>query len=225
MRINTSLTLALILTLTSSLTAKATPSIPSEKEPATATVSTFTPTEGKEYNTLKNPVISQPKVVEFFSFYCGPCYKFVKDYPVTEAINRVMPEGESVMKYHVSAMGPLGNELTEAWAIAMLNGKTHDVEVPLFEATQSKKLNSIDDIKTIFAKAGIDASTYESSRNSLMVKGLIAKQQAAVDAFGVQSTPSFYIGGKYKINNGGITAAASDDYAEAFAQVVRALSQ
>ncbi|WP_455820707.1 DsbA family protein [Pseudomonas cerasi] len=225
MRFNTVLKSALVLAFTSSFAVQATPSIPSDKEPATAAAATFTPTEGKEYITLKSPVISQPKVVEFFSFYCGPCYKFVKDYPVTEAINRTMPAGESVIKYHVSAMGPLGNELTEAWAIAMLTGKTHDVEVPLFEATQRKRLHSIDDIKTIFANAGIDASTYESSRNSLMVKGLIAKQQAAVDAFGVQSTPTFYIDGKYKINIGGITATTPDDYAAAFAKVVLALSQ
>ncbi|WP_455813675.1 DsbA family protein [Pseudomonas graminis] len=223
MRINTSLTFALVLALTSSFTAHATSSINSEKEPATAAPSTFTPTEGKEYITLKDAVASQPRVVEFFSFYCGPCYKFVKDYPVTEAINRVMPEGESVIKYHVGAMGALGNELTEAWAIAMLMGKTHDVEVPLFEATQGRKLNSIDDIKAVFAQAGIDASTYESSRNSLMVKGLIAKQQAAIIALGVQSTPTFYVDGKYKINNGGITAATPDAYADAFANVVQAL--
>lgn len=223
MRINTPLTFALFLALTSSFTAHATPSIPSEKEPTTAAPQTFTPTEGKEYLTLKDAVASQPKVVEFFSFYCGPCYKFVKDYPVTEAINRVMPDGESVVKYHVSAMGPLGNELTEAWAIATLMGKTHVVEVPLFEATQGSKLNSIDDIKAIFAQAGIDASTYESSRNSLMVKGLVAKQQSAINAFGVQSTPTFYVDGKYKINNGGITAVAPDTYADAFANVVQAL--
>ncbi|MFK8257741.1 DsbA family protein [Erwinia sp. AnSW2-5] len=220
---NTPLTFALVLALTSSFTAQATPSIHSDKEPAMAAPPAVIPTEGKEYITLKDAVVSQPKVVEFFSFYCGPCYKFVKDYPVTDAINRVIPAGESVTKYHVSAMGQLGNELTEAWAIAMLTGKTHDVEVPLFEATQGRKLNSIDDIKAIFAKAGIDANTYESSRNSLMVKGLIAKQQAAMIAFGVQSTPTFYVDGKYKINNGGISAATPDAYADAFANVVQAL--
>lgn len=179
--------------------------------------------EGKEYSTLTSPVASQPKVVEFFSFYCSPCYQFIANYPVADSINQILPEGETVTKYHVSAMGPLGNELTEAWAIAMIMGKTDELEKPLFAAVLSKTLDNVASIQEVFAKVGIDAVTYEQARQSLMVKGLIARQNAAMESFEVVGTPTFYINGKYKINNAGIAAPTPNDYVKSFASVVQTL--
>ncbi|WP_145578166.1 DsbA family protein [Yersinia mollaretii] len=181
------------------------------------------PQEGKEYITLMHPVASSPKVVEFFSFYCDSCYQFVENYPVTDAINRILPKGETVTKYHVSMMGPLGNELTEAWAIAMVMDKTHDVGKPLFEAVKNQTLKSAADIQEIFAKAGIDAETYQQVQQSLLVKGAIARQKAAVASFGVKGTPTFYVNGKYQIHNAGIAITTPQAYANNFAEVVHAL--
>jgi len=181
------------------------------------------PVEGKEYISLSHAVSAQPAVVEFFSFYCGPCYQFVENYPVASAINTLLPEGKTVAKYHVSSMGPLGNELTEAWAIAMVMGKTNTIEKPLFEAIRNKKLMGVADIQTIFSKAGIDAATYEHTRHSQLVKGVIAKQNTAMEAFAVRSTPSFYVNGKYQINNAGIAGPTPEDYVNGFAQTVKTL--
>lgn len=181
------------------------------------------PEEGKEYSILPTQITAQPKVVEFFSFYCGPCYQFVEKYPVTEAINVVLPEGEVVTKYHVSAMGPLGKELTEAWAIAIVTDKTHQVEKPLFEAVRNKTLKSTADIQKVFSSFGIDTETYEEIRQSLMVKGLVTRQNAAMDSFKVRATPTFYINGKYRINNASIAAPTVNDYVDNFARVVQIL--
>lgn len=181
------------------------------------------PQEGKEYITLIHPVASQPKVVEFFSFYCSSCYQFVENYPVADAINRILPKGETVTKYHVSMMGPLGNELTEAWAIAMVMDKTHDVEKPLFEAVHNQKLKNVADIQEVFAKAGIDAATYQQAQQSLLVKVAIARQKAAIVSFGVKGTPTFYVNGKYQIHNAGIAITTPQAYANNFAEVVHAL--
>lgn len=185
--------------------------------------SQFLPEEGREYTRLTPPVPSAPRVVEFFSFYCGPCYQFVENYPVTDAINKTLPQGETVTQYHVSAMGPLGHALTEAWAIAMVMGKTNAVEKPLFEAMRNGELTSIADIQAVFATVGIDAATYDNARQSVAVKGAIARQDAAIAAFGVKGTPSFYVNGKYHINNAGIAAPTAGDYVNGFAQVVQVL--
>ena len=187
------------------------------------TVQQLVPENGKEYTTFASPVASSPKVVEFFSFYCGPCYQFVEKYPVAQAINKILPDGETVTKYHVDAIGPLGQELTEAWAIAMTMGKTDVVEKKLFEAVHNRKLKTVDDIKAIFAQAGVDAEMYENARASLLVKAAIAKQNAAVKAFGVTATPSFYVDGKYQVNNAGIAAPDIEEYPAYFAQVVKIL--
>lgn len=178
--------------------------------------------EGREYVTLAKPLESQPEVVEFFSFYCGPCYQFINKYPVSAAIDRILPEGK-VVKYHVSAMGPLGTELTEAWAIAIVLGKTEQVEKPLFEAVINKRLNDISNIQSIFSQNGVDTITYEKMRQSLLVKSTIALQNTAIETFAVRGTPSFYVNGKYQINNVGILAPSPQEYADNFAEVARAL--
>jgi len=177
--------------------------------------------EGQQYSVLQQPVSEAPKVIEFFSFYCGPCYQFTQQYPVSKGINDVLPAGAKLIKYHVSAMGKLGNELTEAWAIAMIMGKSDAVETPLFESVQkARNLESVTDIKEIFSHAGVTPAEYESAQNSLVVKALIAKQEASVRQFSVSGTPSYYINGRYKINNSGINANTPEGYVTGFAEVV-----
>ncbi|WP_312629993.1 DsbA family protein [Scandinavium sp.] len=177
--------------------------------------------EGEQYSVLQQPVAQAPDVIEFFSFYCGPCYQFTQRYPVSEGINRVLPADKMVTKYHVSAIGKLGNELTEAWAIAMVMGKSDAIEKPLFEAVQkTKNLRKASDIKAIFSHAGVTPAEYESAQNSLVVKALIAKQEAALQQFSVSGTPSYYVNGRYKINNSGINADTPEGYVTGFAGVV-----
>ncbi|CAI2021434.1 Thiol:disulfide interchange protein DsbA precursor [Serratia proteamaculans] len=220
-----SLTLCILLTLGLSYGIQASPTLTEKQPNKIDNINAIThPQEGREYVTLANPLASQPSVVEFFSFYCGPCYQFIEQYPVAAAINRSLPDG-NVIKYHVNAMGSLGNELTEAWAIAIVMGKTDQVEKPLFEAIRNKKLNSIADIQSIFSQVGVDATTYEQSRQSLLVKGTVARQNTAIEAFAVTSTPSFYVNGKYQINNSGVAATSPQEYVDNFASVVHALLQ
>lgn len=216
MKVNYKVVATILLLFASSLSARA-----SSLSPVGMTHSL--PEEGKEYRKLAAPLASQPKVVEFFSFYCGPCYQFVENYPVAEAINGFLPENEKVVKYHVSAMGSLGSELTEAWAIAMVMGKTHELEKPLFEAVGNKRLNTITDIQDVFAKFGIDTSAYEQACQSTQVKDVIARQNDALGSFAVRGTPSFYINGKYQINNASITATTPQSYVAHFAEVVQIL--
>lgn len=179
--------------------------------------------QGKQFVILQTPVSAAPKVIEFFSFYCRPCEQFVTKYPVAEAINNLLPDGEKVTKYHVSAMGPLGHELTEAWSVAMLLGKTEAIEKKLFAAIRGRKIREADDIKMLFASVGIDAETFENARKSAIVRNTTAQQNAAIKTFSVTATPAFYVAGKYRINNAGITGTGADEYATNFARVVKIL--
>lgn len=179
--------------------------------------------QGKQYVTLQQPAAAAPKVIEFFSFYCRPCEQFVTKFPVSEAINNILPADEKVTKYHVSAMGPLGHELTEAWSVAMLLGKTDAVEKKLFAAIRGRKIRHADDIKMLFSGVGIDAETFENARKSAIVKNTTAQQNAAIKTFAVTATPTFYVAGKYRINNVGIAGTNPDEYATQFARVVKIL--
>ncbi|MCS3433514.1 DsbA family protein [Klebsiella sp. BIGb0407] len=178
----------------------------------------------KPYSTLQDPVNDAPEVVEFFSFYCGPCYLFTDTYPVVSAINKVLPEGKTVAQYHVSAMGKLGQELSEAWAIASVMGVTEKVEHPIFIAVQrDKSINTPEDISGIFREAGIDSETYNNAKNSIMVKAFIARQEAMVKAFKVKGTPSIYVMGRYLIDNSAVKATTPEAYVTAYADLVSEL--
>jgi len=180
--------------------------------------------EGDQYTRLDKPVASAPAVVEFFSFYCGPCYQFADTYHVGSTVSQALPAGSKLTKYHVGLMGKLGNELTEAWSVAMVLGIEDKIEGPLFDELQKKRaINSVEDIQRVFSAAGVDAAAYENARHSLLVKGLIAKQNEAVKALDVRATPSFYVSGKYKIDNAGMASTNVDGYAQEFAAVVRYL--
>ncbi|WP_454877557.1 DsbA family protein [Serratia inhibens] len=180
--------------------------------------------EGEQYTRLDKPVASAPAVVEFFSFYCGPCYQFADTYHVGSTVSQALPAGTKLTKYHVGLMGKLGNELTEAWSVAMVLGIEDKIEGPLFDELQKKRaINSVEDIQRVFSAAGVDAAAYENARHSLLVKGLIAKQNEAVKALDVRATPSFYVSGKYKIDNAGMASTSVDGYAQEYAAVVRYL--
>lgn len=154
------------------------------------------PVEGKDYSVLKAPVADAPAVVEFFSFYCPPCAAFSSRFQVSQAVDKILPSGEKVVKYHVSTMGPMGAELTEAWSVAKVLGVEDKVELPLFVAVQiNRSIRTEGSIRQVFIDAGISARDYDAAKNSMAVRALTAKQQEAARAYGVTGTPSFFVKG------------------------------
>lgn len=180
--------------------------------------------EGKDYTVIKTPVKDAPSVVEFFSFYCPPCAAFSGRYQVSKAVEKILSPGEKVVKYHVDTMGPFGMELTEAWAVATVLGVEDKVELPLFVAVQiNRSIRTEASIRQVFIEAGVSARDYDAARNSLAVRALTARQQEAAKVYGVTGTPSFFVNGKYRVNNGAIRPSGEQDYGQSFADVVSAL--
>ncbi|EEJ8283088.1 DsbA family protein [Salmonella enterica] len=180
--------------------------------------------EGKHYTQLAEPVLDAPEVVEFFSFYCPPCYAFAGRYGVTRETEKVLPVGARIVKYHVSMMGPLGKELTDAWSVARILGVESQVELPLFRAVQEKRsINSKADIRQVFIDAGVPAEQYDMATNSLVTRATTATQVQAAEKFGVTGTPSLFVKGKYLVRNNGMDATTEDEYGQAFADVVSEL--
>lgn len=182
------------------------------------------PVEGKDFTVLKTPVEDAPAVVEFFSFYCPPCAVFSSRFFVSQALDKILPSGEKVVKYHVSTMGPMGQELTEAWSIAKVLGVEDKVELPLFVAVQiNRSIKTEASIRQVFVDAGISARDYDAAKNSMAVRVLTQKQQEAARTYGVTGTPSFFVRGKYLMNNGAIQPSSNQDYGKSFADVVSVL--
>lgn len=177
------------------------------------------------WTRLAPPVTSSPAVVEFFSFYCPPCYAFSQRLGIDDAIRQALPEGKQLVKYHVGQLGPLGHELTRAWALAMVIDKTEAVEKALFKANVvDKNLNGSADIRRVFTRAtGLSDEEYDRKIISPAVNDLVVLQEKLFTEYGVTGTPSVYVNGLYHINNAAYSSLSVENFQELFVKTILAL--
>lgn len=179
---------------------------------------------GKQYTTAEQTLQNAPKVLEFFSFYCPHCYEFENVYHISSAVAASLPAGTTLVKYHVDFLGPLGKQLTHAWAVAMALGVEDKIEPAMFDAVQkTQTVQTVDDIRQVFLKAGVSAKDYDAAWNSFMVQSLVAKQEQAAQTLQLQGVPAMYISGKYSVRNEGLDTSSMDSYKADFVKTVKAL--
>ncbi len=180
---------------------------------------------GAQYITLDKPVTGEPQVLEFFSFYCPHCYQFEQVWHVSEGIEKNLPKNVKYVKYHVEFLGPLGKQLTQAWAVAIALGVEDKVSPLMFEAVQKKQsVQTPDDIRKVFIEAGVKGEDYDSALNSYVVKSLVVQQEKAAADLGLQGVPSVFVNGKYMVKNDGLDTSSQDMYVKQYSDVVNFLS-
>lgn len=179
---------------------------------------------GDQFVTLDKQVSGEPQVLEFFSFYCPHCYQFEKIYHISDTIKKNLPQGTKVTKYHVEFLGPLGKEMTQAWAVALALGVEEKVAPLMFDAVQKTQVvQTPDDIKKVFIQAGVTSEEYDSAWNSFVVKSLVVQQQKAAADLGLQGVPSIFVNGKYMVKNDGLDMSSMDIYSKQYSDVVNFL--
>ncbi|AHG20221.1 protein disulfide isomerase [Chania multitudinisentens RB-25] len=182
--------------------------------------------EGTQYVTLNKPVTGEPQVLEFFSFYCPHCYQFEEVYHVSDSVKQALPAGTKMTKYHVEFLGPLGKQLTQAWAVAIALGVEDKITQPMFEAIQkTQTIQTPNDIRDVFVKAGVKAEDYDAALNSFVVKSLVVQQEKAAEDLQLRGVPAVFVNGKYMVKNDGLDASSKEAYAKQFADVVKFLSE
>ncbi|EOI5729065.1 thiol:disulfide interchange protein DsbA [Cronobacter malonaticus] len=180
--------------------------------------------DGKQYNTLEKPVAGAPQVMEFFSFYCPHCYQFEEVLHVSDSVKKKLPAGTKMTKYHVEFLGPLGKDLTQAWAVAMAMGIEDKITAPMFEAVQkTQSVQTPADIRKVFIDAGVKPEEYDAAWNSFVVKSLVAQQEKAAADVGLQGVPAMYVNGKYQLNPQGMDTSNMDVFVQQYANTVNYL--
>ena len=180
---------------------------------------------GTQYVTLDKPAAGEPQVLEFFSFYCPHCYQFEQVWHVSDNIRKNLPEGVKYAKYHAEFLGPLGKQLTQAWAVAIALGVEDKVSPLMFEAVQKKQtVQNVDDIRKVFIEAGVKGEDYDAALNSFVVKSLVVQQEKAAQDLNLQGVPSVFVNGKYMVKNDGLDTTTMDIYTKQFSDVVNFLS-
>lgn len=182
--------------------------------------------DGDQYVTLSKTVANEPPVLEFFSFYCPHCYEFEQVYRVSENIRHALPQDVKLTRYHVDFLGPLGKELTQAWAVAIALGVEDKVSPLIFDGIQkTKTVKTMDDVRDLFIQAGVSGSDYDAAWNSFVVKSLVAQQQKAAADLELRGVPAVFVGGKYLVRSEGLDTSSMDAYVKQFADVVRFLAE
>ena len=180
--------------------------------------------EGKQYVQVGQTASAQPEVIEFFSFYCPHCYQFEEGLHVSDNVKKKLPEGVKMTKYHVEFLGPLGKDLTQAWAVAMALGVEDKITVPMFEAGQKNQtVQTVADIRKVFVDAGVQGEDYDAAWNSFVVKSLVAQQEKAAADFQLQGVPAMYVHGKYQLNPQGMDTSNMDAFVAQYADTVKQL--
>ncbi|OSM95180.1 MULTISPECIES: thiol:disulfide interchange protein DsbA [Lonsdalea] len=180
--------------------------------------------EGKQFVTLDKPATQEPQVLEFFSFYCPHCYQFSQIYQIPDAIKKTLPAGTKMVKYHVDFLGPLGKNLTEAWAVAIALGVEDKISPLMFDAVQKNQtVQKPEDIRKIFISAGVKGEDYDSALNSFVVKSLVVQQAKAAADLQLRGVPALFVNGKYMVKNDGLDTSSMDVYVQQYTEVVKFL--
>lgn len=173
--------------------------------------------EGEQYITLSQERSAQPEVIEFFSFYCPHCYSFEMQYKIPAKVKEGLPKGTTFKQYHVDFLGPQGENLTRAWALAMTLGVEDKVKTALFDGAQANAFKSMDDIRQKFIDNGVTAEQFDGTINSFAVTTLVKTQQNLVKQFQVNGVPDFYVNNKFRVNPEGLSR---DDFVGDYVKTV-----
>ncbi|AKC60174.1 thiol:disulfide interchange protein DsbA [Blochmannia endosymbiont of Polyrhachis (Hedomyrma) turneri] len=179
--------------------------------------------EGQQYISLEKSVHNVPQLLEFFSFYCPHCYQFEEVYHISKNINKTLPKGINIVKYHVDFLGELGKEFTQAWAVAVVLGIEDKMSAAMFSELHKQAIHTIRDIRLLFIKFGVTDEEYDVLWNSVQVKSLVLKQRQAVSNFQLHGVPAIFVNGKYMIRSDGLDTSSMDAYIRECSEVIRVL--
>lgn len=157
--------------------------------------------EGTHYDVIEGPAAADDdviEVVEVFSYMCPHCRNFQ---PYVGPWEKDLPEGVSFRRVPVSF-----NRSWEIFARAYftadvldITGESHDA---LFAALHDERrpLRTISDLAEFHSQFGVEAEQFESTAESFPVVSAMRKSVADLGKWGVRSTPTLVIDGKYRVS-------------------------
>lgn len=173
--------------------------------------------EGTHFTQIAEKASAQPKLTEFFSFYCHNCYNMEKQY--LGDIKSNLDKSVAFDTKHVDFMNSeIGTEVMRSLAVMQELNATDKMTHAMFSAIQGDEsahghdhahdhgahdepeINNRDDIKKVFAANGIDTNQYDAIADSKAVNDKIELWRVQQRAFSIQSVPAFVVNDKYAVN-------------------------
>ncbi|GHF99592.1 thiol:disulfide interchange protein DsbA/DsbL [Thalassotalea marina] len=163
--------------------------------------------EGEHYKKITPLPVNGPEVREFFSFYCGHCYRFEF---MVKSIKENLPEGAAFVKNHVNFLGGASKKMqglmTKALVVAEKMEGTDANIAAIFKYIHVHRAvpTSEKDIRNVFVLNGADGAKFDALMASEEVQQLadtMHEYQNTLASKGeLKSVPSVVVNGKYMID-------------------------
>ncbi|QIR15460.1 thiol:disulfide interchange protein DsbA/DsbL [Shewanella aestuarii] len=172
--------------------------------------------EGKHYTQISNNMVpTEPKVTEFFSFYCHNCFNMETRY--LPEIKAGLDKQINFDTKHVDFMNSeIGTEVMRSLAVIHEMDNKDELKIAMFNAIQGEaddghdhsahghshepQVTSRDDIKKVFAKFGLDGDAYDKLADSEATDKKLSLWRQQQVMYRVQSVPTFIVNDKYAVN-------------------------
>lgn len=164
-------------------------------------------TEGEQYTKVNETVTKKKEVREYFSVYCGHCFKFE---PIMHSVKKSLPADASFERNHVDflrgASPKIQQMITKATVAAEQLGDADKLIGAVFNYIHVQKavITSEKDLRNIFVLNGADGDKFDKLMTSFTVSGKansIKKHQENMAAKrALTGVPTIIVNGKYKID-------------------------
>lgn len=160
---------------------------------------------GKQYQQVREPATpADPKkisVEEFFCFCCPHCYAVE---PRVEDWRQHKP-ADVDFQFVPNTLGrPDGEVEARAFYIAQALNVEDQIHLPMFRAIHDQHVPmNLDAARLLFTEvAGVKPADFDAMSSSFIVDAKLRGAENAARAYGIASTPSFVVGGKYVVSGG-----------------------
>lgn len=164
-------------------------------------------TEGEDYTVLNKPIPQEKsdkiEILEFFGYFCVHCHHFD---PLLLKLGKALPSDTYLRTEHV-VWQPEMLGLARMAAAVNLSGLKYQVNPAVFKAVYEQKIHLEDRVaagKWALSQKGFDGKKLMRVYDSPEVAAAALKMQKLTEQYGIDSTPTVIVGGKYRVifNNG-----------------------
>jgi len=157
--------------------------------------------EGRHYVSIEAPGnVPTDKVVvtEAFAYPCPACRNFL---PIISAWAEDAPDYVEVERLPI-VLRPSWEPFARAYYTAKAMGLGHDAHEATFKALHDERqpIRSMRDIGSLYEQFDVDPDQFVSMSESFAVESQMGKNRTEVRRYGVRSTPSVIVQGKWRMN-------------------------